>query len=232
MGRRKLKALIFSLLAQENPEEIFRFSEEISAHILIHYLFLALCHPDEQVRWNSVNCFGRVVPRLAEENPEEARVVMRRFLWSLNDESGGIGWGCPEAMAEIMCYSSILRNEYLHMLISYMKQDGEEIHQDGNYLELPMLQRGLLWGIARLCQLHGEEMAGKNIVDDVTAYLDSTDLHVVALAIWTLGLLGCGDKIKKNRLLKNQVESIRLYRNLRFENVSLKKLLEETVISL
>lgn len=227
MGRRKLKTLVFSLLAHESPEEIFRFSEEISAHILIHYLFLALCHPDEQVRWNSVNCFGRVVPRLAEKDPEEARIVMRRFLWSLNDESGGIGWGCPEAMAEIMCYSSVLRAEYLHMLISYMRQDGEELHQDGNYLELPMLQRGLLWGVARLCQLHGEEMAGKNIDDDVAAYLDSTDLHVVALAIWTLGLLGRGEKIQKINELKNCSESVRLYRNQRFEEVSIKKLLEE-----
>ncbi|BCL60911.1 hypothetical protein DGMP_16040 [Desulfomarina profundi] len=228
MGRRKLKALVFSLLAHGSPEEIFRFSEEVPAYILIHYLFLALCHPDEQVRWNSVHCFGRIVPRLAEEDPEEARVVMRRFLWSLNDESGGIGWGCPEAMAEIMCYSPLLRDEYLHMLISYMRKDGKELHQDGNYLELPMLQRGLLWGVARLCQLHGEEMARKKIVDDVTPYLESTDPHVVALAIWTLGLLGCGDRIKKRGLLKNSTESIRLYRNGRFENVSLKKLLEET----
>jgi len=230
MGRRKLKALIFSLLAHESPEGIFRFSEEISVHILIHYLFLALCHPDEQVKWNSVNCFGRVVPRLADEDPEEARNVMRRFLWSLNDESGGIGWGCPEAMSEIMCHSTVLRDEYLHMLISYMRQDGNELHQDGNYLELPMLQRGLLWGVARLCQLHGEEMAGKQIVDDVAAYLDSTDLHVVALAIWTLGLLGCSKKIKITSKLNNCTESVILYRNLRFENVSIKKLLEETTL--
>ena len=71
----------------------------------------------------------------------------------------------------------------------------------------------------------------KKIVDDVTPYLESTDPHVVALAIWTLGLLGCGDRIKKRGLFKNRTESIRLYRNGRFENVSLKKLLEETTTS-
>ena len=99
-------------------------------------------------------CFGWLVPAIAEKELEAARIVMRRFLWSLNDESGGIGWGAPEAMAEIMCHSPVLRHEYLHMLISYMREDGENLFEDGNYLELPMLQRGLLWGIGRLCQEH------------------------------------------------------------------------------
>eukprot|EP00362_Geleiidae_sp_MMETSP1317_P000447 CAMPEP_0201284794 /NCGR_PEP_ID=MMETSP1317-20130820/84991_1 /ASSEMBLY_ACC=CAM_ASM_000770 /TAXON_ID=187299 /ORGANISM="Undescribed Undescribed, Strain Undescribed" /LENGTH=71 /DNA_ID=CAMNT_0047606373 /DNA_START=1077 /DNA_END=1289 /DNA_ORIENTATION=- len=66
---------------------------------------------------------------------EEARIVMRRMLWSMNDESGGIGWGVPEAMAEVMTCNKGLAEEYIHMLISYMREDGEELFQDGNFLE-------------------------------------------------------------------------------------------------
>ncbi len=40
---------------------------------------------------------------------------MRRFLWSLNDESGGIGRARPEAMAECMCRDVRLADEYAHM---------------------------------------------------------------------------------------------------------------------
>jgi hypothetical protein len=115
----------------------------------------------------------------------------------LNDESGGIGWGAPEALAEIMCHSTQLRKEYLHMLFSYMREDGEELHQDGNYLELPMLQRGLLWGIGRLCLEHRQEMLEHNIIDEVSAYLESSDLHVVGLAIWCLGILGIEAGLEK-----------------------------------
>jgi len=43
-----------------------------------------------------------------------------------------------------------LAEEYLHMLVSYMREDGPKAFQDGNFIELPMLQRGLLWGIGRL----------------------------------------------------------------------------------
>ncbi|MDP3430251.1 MAG: hypothetical protein Q8R89_07980, partial [Desulfomicrobium sp.] len=62
-------------------------------------LFSALCNPSALIRWRAVTGFGIVVAALAAKTPEKARVVMRRFIWSLNDESGGIGWGAPEAMA-------------------------------------------------------------------------------------------------------------------------------------
>jgi len=102
------------------------------------------------VRWHAVSVFGTTVDRMAGQDLESARIVMRRFLWSLNDESGGIGWGAPEAMAEIMYHCRPLAEEHLHMLVSYMREDGPEAFQDGNFIELPMLQRGLLWGIGRL----------------------------------------------------------------------------------
>jgi len=51
---------------------------------------------------------GRVVSSLAEKDMESARVVMRRLMWNLNEESGGIGWGCPEAMGETMARSAPL----------------------------------------------------------------------------------------------------------------------------
>ena len=55
---------------------------------------------------------GALVFSLAEQDMESARVVMRRLMWNLNDESGGIGWGSPEAMGEIMARHSGLAEEY------------------------------------------------------------------------------------------------------------------------
>ncbi len=190
MNRRLIKQELFFLLKKADIEEVYLFLCQHSPHLLLNPLFIALCNPSEQVRWRAVLAFGKIVPRMADNNPESARIVMRRFLWSLNDESGGIGWGAPEAMAEIMFHSSLLRQEYLHMLISYMQQDGEELFEDGNYLELPLLQRGLLWGIGRLCQGHRMEMLARQVEADLTPYLLSSDHQVAGLAIWCLGLLG------------------------------------------
>ena len=194
MNRRQLKKTVLEILEKENLETIFRVISGYQEHLLLNPLFIALCNNEERVRCHAVCCFGRIVPAMATRDMESARIVMRRFLWSLNDESGGIGWGAPEAMAEIMCHSERLRSEYLHMLISYMREDGDERFQDGNYIELPMLQRGLLWGIGRLCQLHRGKMIEHRIAGDVAAYLNSPDCHVIGLAIRCLGLLGAASE--------------------------------------
>ena len=60
---------------------------------------------------------GEVVSKIAENDLEFARIIMRRPMLNLNDESGGIGWGAPEAMGEIMARSEKLAEEYHKILI-------------------------------------------------------------------------------------------------------------------
>ena len=174
------------MLAEESLVAVAASLRRFSAGEVINPLFSALCAPSEMVRWHAVSAFGWVVPEIATEELEAARVVMRRFLWSLNDESGGIGWGAPEALAEIMAHDERLCEEYLHMLLSYCREDGPELFQDGNFLELPMLQRGLLWGLGRMCRARKQRMVDAGIVVDVVPYLQSPDGSVRGLAVWVL----------------------------------------------
>jgi hypothetical protein len=104
-------------------------------------------------------------------------------MWMLNDESGGIGWGAPEAMAEIMARHAGLAAEYAHILVANMREEG-------NFLELPMLQRGLLWGIGRLAGVRPELMRARKAGRYLPPYLDSADPEVRGRAIWALGQLG------------------------------------------
>jgi hypothetical protein len=226
MNRRQLKKEVLTLLEESCTEELPEKLNNYQGHRLINPLFIALCHPIEKVRWHAVVSFGWLVPVIAEKDLEAGRIVMRRFLWSLNDESGGIGWGSPEAMAEIMYHNSSLRKEYLHMLISYMREDGENLFEDGNYLELPMLQRGLLWGIGRLCQNHRQEMIEQHIVDDVRAYLKSSDPYVIGLAIWCLGLIGDKTGLEQNLHLQSYNEILHLFINKEFHYISVAELFQ------
>lgn len=212
ISRRQLKKEVFALLEKRWPEE----REQLLHYplkALLNPLFIALCHPLELVRWHAVEAFAFIVPRLAEENIEEARIVMRRFLWSLNDESGGIGWGAPEAMAVIMCENEVLRAEYLHMLLSYMRDDGPELFQDGNFLELPMLQRGLLWGIGQLCLCFPELMKEKGVAKDLINYLDSPDEEVAGRAFWALSVLEVKIPSEKVQFFSKSDNVITLFRD-------------------
>jgi hypothetical protein len=147
---------------------------------VINPLFSFLHHGDTKAKWAAVTAIGAVVSQLADQDMEAARVVFRRLMWNLNDESGGIGWGSPEAMGEILARHRGLAEEYAHILLSYTRPDG-------NYLEHEMLQRGLLWGIGRLTQARPDFL--QKVAPHLIPYLRSKDATVRALAARIAGFL-------------------------------------------
>jgi HEAT repeat protein len=212
MGTRAIKQHVLGVLKQDDLADIETELAQLEEKELINALFSGICHPDERVRWHAVSAMGRAVARLADQNMEEARIILRRMLWSLNDESGGIGWGAPESMAEIMCYHQGITDEYVHMLISYMRPDGEEEWQDGNFLEHEVLQQGLMWAMGRLAQYRKEYLLSRGAEHDLLPYLESADGAVRGLAARAIGLLGCGEgKEKLQDLAENDDGTLLLY---------------------
>jgi hypothetical protein len=134
---------------------------------------------------------------------------MRRFMWSLNDESGGIGWGAPEAMGEIMAVNDRLAEEYGHMLVAYMREDGF-------YLELPQLQQGLMWGLSRFAMVKPDLLKAKNAPSYLLPYLDSPDSIVRGLAAWALGLLHARKAVASLGKLVNDPAQVKIYLNRTF----------------
>jgi len=147
---------------------------------------------------------GAVASNLADHDMESARVIMRRLIWNLNDESGGIGWGSPEAMGEIMARHDRLAEEYHNILISY-------IMPDGNYIEHEALQRGVLWGIGRLAHVRPEFV--RDSEHFLIPYMESKDANLRGLAAWTAGTI-CTTKTKPFLLrLGNDNSKIKIFLN-------------------
>lgn len=121
---------------------------------VVKVLISLFCHADPALRWRAVSLLGPLLAELAGRDLEAARVVMRRLMWSLNDESGGIGWGAPEAMAECLAWHPGLAEEYAHILVSFMREDGF-------FLEYPPLQRGLMWALGRLAVIQPQLLRQK-----------------------------------------------------------------------
>ncbi|MBW2604650.1 MAG: HEAT repeat domain-containing protein [Deltaproteobacteria bacterium] len=180
MGIRQLKKILPALLKNDAFEKSLDQICLMPARKVVNPLFSFFYNPDELVKWRAVIAMGAVVARLAHEDFESARIVMRRLMWNLNDESGGIGWGSPEAMGEIMARHDSLAKEYACILVSY-------INEAGNFLEHEMLQRGVLWGLGRLAHTRPER------VRDAAAYLcpfmRSKDPVHRGLAAWTAGAI-------------------------------------------
>lgn len=189
MSSRKIKQQVLALLSGRDLAFTLQGLRQWPTKDVVNVLFSAICREDSSVRWHAISCMGATVARLADEDMEEARIIMRRLLWSLNDESGGIGWGAPECLAEIMCGHAGLVKEYVHMLVSYLREDGEEICQDGNYIEHPLLQRGILWGIARLSRCNPELLLQKSVGPEILPYLAALDAETRGLAVLAAGAL-------------------------------------------
>jgi hypothetical protein len=57
---------------------------------------------DTLVGWRAIKAIGLASKMLVKTDDEFLRVTMRKLLWSLSDESGGIGWAAPEILGEIV----------------------------------------------------------------------------------------------------------------------------------
>ena len=202
LSGRAIKRRTYELL--KSPDRASALDEivKLPRRQVINPLISFLHNRDQDVRWAAVKAMGAVVAKLADEDMESARVVMRRLMWNLNDESGGIGWGSPEAMGEILACHEGLAKEYAHILISYTREDG-------NFLEHEGLQRGLIWGIGRLAQVRPHIM--QDAVQYLLPYLDSEDATVRGIGAWVVGLLSADDAVSKLRELRSDERQIEIY---------------------
>ena len=198
--------------------EPFETAVEITAHegLIqgINSLFPCLYDLDDLVRWRAVSALGVLVDRLARKNMEAARVIVRRLMWNLNDESGGIGWGSAETIAEILFLNEKLAGEYGNILLSYAMEDG-------NYLELPQLQRGLIWGIGRFAGSSPGAVKPSSV--EIRPYLHSPDTEVRGLSAWLAGLLRIEKAADGLKLLVDEEDCFLFYQDWELHEKSVRK---------
>jgi hypothetical protein len=180
LSRRQRKRRVLDLLRHPDYAICIKQICRLPYRQVVNPLFSFLYSLDEQVKWRAVSAMGAVVCRLAEKDMEQARIIMRRLMWNLNDESGGIGWGSPEAMGEAMALNENLAEEYAAILVSYLDPDG-------NYLEHEDLQKGALWGVGRLAHSRPQLVADAAVF--LAPFLEAEDPGRRGLAAWAAAAL-------------------------------------------
>lgn len=201
---RKLKPKVLDLLKSIDPDQGLKELAKLPSRQVINPLFSYLMHADQEIKWRAVTAFGVVVANLADMDMESARELMRRLMWSLNEESGGVGWGAPEALGEIMARHEGLAKEYIHILLSY-------IVKDRNFLEHPGLQQGALWGLGRVARTRPYLL--QDHVHYILPFLKSVDPYIRGLAAWTTGLLGNREDLPVLANLLSDDRDIKIYIN-------------------
>ena len=82
-----------------------------------------LFDPEPLVRWRAAETAGRVAAARARRDPEAARDLVRRTLWLMNDESGGILWLGPHVLGSMLAHVPALQAEFLPVLASFLEEE-------------------------------------------------------------------------------------------------------------
>ncbi len=100
MTQVETKRFIHSALEDNDLDAVVSFVQE---HRKALSLLIRMAYDKESlVGWRAIKAVGRVAKALVGTENEFLRITIRKLLWSLSDESGGIGWAAPELLGEIV----------------------------------------------------------------------------------------------------------------------------------
>ena len=158
-------------------------------------LVALLYEQDELLCWRAIEAIGRVAAVIAEADLEPVRSLLRRLLWSMNDESGTLGWRSPEAIGEILANVPPLIDEFGVLLPAFLWEEPFE--------------RGTHWAVARVARLRPEIYADR--VDELIPSLRAEDPYIRGCAVLALGVLGAGSRVGGDAGLRDDRAGLRLY---------------------
>ncbi len=239
-GFRRYKERLRELLAGPDWESGLTSLADWPARDLLSPLLSLLLAPGEG-KWRAVTALGLTVARLAGENWEPARVLLRRLMWNLSEESGTLGWGSPEAMGEILACHDGLAQEFHRVLCSYIHDSAEP----GNYIDHAPLRLGACWAVARLAQ--ARPLLVRPAWPDLVLCLDSRGPSpgdcapaLRGVAAWGLSLLARADippadldsASRVLSALRDDASPFELFRNRRLETLTVAEVAAEALSAL
>jgi rubredoxin len=173
---------------------------------------------DEDRRWRAIRALGLVTARMYDREPEQARRVVRQLIWNLNEESGGIGWGMPEAFGEILAVRKELAVEYGSLLASYLLEPERTLDHEE-------LQRGVIWALGRL-KVFPKDMR-EEVVPALIRVLRQDSPTLRATAAWALGEMGAREALQTLKDLPKSEGMLSLWTDQKLIRISLNEAVEE-----
>lgn len=173
-----LKARLRVLLAERDFEGIAELA--MQKRRVLGSLISLTFDPDRQIGWRAVEALGVAARRVAQDDPGYVREHLRRLYWLISEESGGICWHAPAAMAEIVRQEPDLFADYIPIVVFLIQSMAEE--------DLALFKTDVLWAIGRLGSLAGDHIEG--VHSAMLSALDDGDPQVRGIAAWCLGRVG------------------------------------------
>jgi hypothetical protein len=84
---------------------------------------MLLFDPEPLLRWRAVEALARVAAVKARGDLEAVREFVRRTLWLMNDESGGLLWQGPEVLGATLAEVPALEDDLCAVLAGFLEEE-------------------------------------------------------------------------------------------------------------
>lgn len=138
----KLWKKALSLAVEQEDDDAVRAAAREKISGVVRYLSGQLYTPDEEAKHRAVHALGVVAAEESILDRERAVDLLRRFAWALNDESGAVPYGIPEAIGEVISVRPEFQEAFLPILCSLLTED--DMSQTGP------VERGAFWAVGRV----------------------------------------------------------------------------------
>ena len=169
---RHRKQVVRTLLAERDMEAIEDWI--VNERSPLRPLSSLLFDNEELIRWRAIEALGKAAAHEWRRDPERVRRQIRSFFWLMNDESGGICWNAPEAIAEILYNIPELIDEYGLQLPSF-------------FVEEPF-EYGSRWAVARLSKKDNSSFV--SAASDLATSLKEGDGAIRGMSLLALTAMG------------------------------------------
>ncbi|UCD24932.1 MAG: HEAT repeat domain-containing protein, partial [Gemmatimonadota bacterium] len=171
------------------------------------------------ITWRAVEAIGIAATSVAAADPEFVRQQLRRLQWLISEESGGVCWRAPEAMAEIVRNNHHLFSDYIPIVITLIETIEPE--------DLEHFRPGALRAIGRLADVAGDHV--HSVLLAITDALSDTDPQARAMAVWCLGQLGVTELLVSRPELGADDAAVELYESGCLIHTTITELYRQTV---
>ena len=144
---------------------------------------------------------GLAASSIAEHDSDFVREQLRRLQWLISEESGGVCWHAPEAMAEIVRNRPKLFADYISIVVTLVQTIEPE--------DLEHFRPGTLRAIGRLADIARAEVP--TVLAAVQSALDDHNSQSRGMAVWCLGQLGMTELLADKPELETDQGVVELY---------------------
>lgn len=171
----------------------------------IFRILISLAYDKEKlICWRAIEAMGKAAGAVAEKDPAAARNIVQRLLWSIRDESGGIGWGAPEMLGEIVRNSPKAFSDLSPVIFSF--------HDEEPFL------KGILWAMGRTADAITDPVEG--VFELAVECLNHKDPAVRGVAAWAAAKLNRKESAGKIKALMSDEGRFKFYENLELREMT------------